>query len=84
MGRGRLERAVDQSCWRAVPLRAGRLGRNERGAGGILVDGYFYDTFFSGNAHTTILMFMGLGLAAGCRIRAGLRETDEEGKTGRF
>ena len=37
-----------------------------------MVDGLFHDTFFSGNTNTTILIFMGLSLYSGCRIRAGL------------
>ena len=58
----------------AYPLESGILwGACAALAGGVL-DGIFHDSFFSGNANTTILMLMGISLCAGLRIREGLQD----------
>ena len=59
----------------AFPWERGILWGTGAALTGAVLDGFFHDSFFSGNANATILMFMGLSLFAGLRIRRGLRGT---------
>ncbi len=61
-----------------LPFERGVLWGASAGLAASLVGGFFHDTFFSGNANATILMLMALGLAAGCRVRGGLRKIGGE------
>ncbi|MCZ6558469.1 MAG: O-antigen ligase family protein [SAR324 cluster bacterium] len=57
-------------------LEAGVLWGTTAALTGAIVDGFFHDSFFSGNANATILMFMGLSFFAGLRIKIQLRDAE--------
>ena len=53
----------------AFPFEKGLLWGSSGGLAGFMVEGIFQDTFFSGTGNAIILIFMGLSLYGGNRIR---------------